>query len=134
MKKAIALLSVLALFLGGCSTATYVKLPKNATVQIYERDAQHSEGLVKTRPFFWTTTGAGIPYRVEQNGKTLSQGRLHSRFRVASIFWPPYAIIYWPMGFGQKCYDLSSQKPQICSGDTLQSLKASAEARKVAGN
>ncbi len=51
----------------------------------------------------------------------MQQGKLRARFRVASIFWPPFAIIYWPMGFGQRCYDLTAAQPQQCTqGDLLQ--------------
>ena len=62
-----------------------------------------ANGRVVTKPFFWTAAGvpphAGIPYRLEQDGKVIDEGRLRAKFRVASIFWPPFAAIYWPMGF-----------------------------------
>lgn len=66
-----------------------------------------SSGNWKTSPFFWSETG-GIPYRLtDKNGKVVREGKLKSHFRVASIFWPPAAIIYWPMGFHEHSFDLT---------------------------
>jgi hypothetical protein len=32
---------------------------------------------------------------------------LRTKFRTVSIFWPPFAAIYWPMGFNPNVtYDL----------------------------
>ncbi|HAQ85229.1 MAG TPA: hypothetical protein DCR78_02125, partial [Pseudomonas sp.] len=102
LKRSAGLLA-LAIAVSGCSTATYFKLPENSKVSVYERPQQYPQGLVKTRPFFWTAAG-GIPYKLSsENGELLQQGKLRARFRVASIFWPPGGIIYWPMGFGQRC-------------------------------
>lgn len=115
-----ALLAV-ALVAGGCSTRTYFKLPENTRVSVYERAEQYPQGMVTTRPFFWSASG-GIPYKLTRiDGAPVQQGKLRARFRVASIFWPPFAIIYWPMGFGQRCYDLTSTEPQQCTrGDMVQ--------------
>ncbi len=55
-KRAAGVLA-LALAVTGCSTATYFKLPENSKVAVYERPQQYSQGLVKTRPFFWTAAG-----------------------------------------------------------------------------
>ncbi|HSQ41293.1 MAG TPA: hypothetical protein VLM37_03325 [Fibrobacteraceae bacterium] len=61
-----------------------------------------------TRPYFWTAAG-GIPYRLEKNGEVIQEGKVPAHFRVVSIFWPPYALIYWPMGFGgDRNYDLTT--------------------------
>lgn len=114
----------LALAVTGCSTASYFKLPENSRVAVYERPQQYSQGLVKTRPFFWTAAG-GIPYTLSsEKGELLQQGKLRARFRVASIFWPPGGIIYWPMGFGQRCYDLTGAEPLSCTQGDLKSLRS----------
>ena len=115
LERAAGLLA-LAIAVSGCSTATYFKLPENSKVSVYER-------LVKTRPFFWTAAG-GIPYTLSSdNGELLQQGKLRARFRVASIFWPPGGIIYWPMGFGQRCYDLTGAEPLTCTQGDLKALR-----------
>jgi len=110
----------LAMIVSGCSTRAYFKLPENTKIAVYERPQPYPQGLIKTRPFFWSAT-AGIPYKLsDSNGALVQQGKLHARFRVASIFWPPFAIIYWPMGFGQRCYDMTGAEPQHCTrGDLL---------------
>lgn len=69
----------------GCSTATDFKLLENSKVSVYERPQQYCQGLVKTRPFFWTAAG-GIPNMLGYDqGRLLQQGKLRTRFRVASI-------------------------------------------------
>lgn len=121
MLKRAASMIALAMVVSGCSTRAYFKLPENTKVAVYQRDQLHPQGLVKTRPFFWSAAG-GIPYKLsDTQGAVVQQGKLHARFRVASIFWPPFAIIYWPMGFGQRCYDLTGAEPLHCTrGDMLQ--------------
>jgi hypothetical protein len=115
----------LAAVVSGCSTTTYFKLPENSKVQIYKREQQYSEGLVKTRPFAWSAAG-GIPYKITDatSGNTLQEGKLRARFRVGSIFWPPFAIIYWPMGYGQRCYDLTQAAPQTCTHQDMIDLRS----------
>lgn len=106
---------VVALSISGCSTAAWFKLPENSSLIVNERAVQYNQGLVKTRPFSWGASG-GVPYRLQDGqANTLQSGKLRSRFRVASIFWPPVAIAYWPMGFGQRCYDLTGPEPQTCT-------------------
>lgn len=121
MFKRAASLLALVIAISGCSTAAYFKLPENSRIAVYERPQQYDQGLVKTRPFFWTAAG-GIPYALSSDqGELLQQGKLRARFRVASIFWPPGGIIYWPMGFGQRCYDLTSAEPLTCTkGDLIE--------------
>lgn len=107
----------------GCSTSTWLKLPEQSTITINERSKEFSQGLVKTRPFFWDRA-SGVPYRLsDAQGEVLAEGTLRTRFRVGSIFWPPYAVIYWPMGFAQSCYDLSNETPDKCSKEDLYALK-----------
>lgn len=112
LRPSIFLLLILAIT--GCSTKAFFKLPEHSTVSINERSEQHSQGLVKVRPFFWNRS-SGVPYKLTSaTGETLSEGRLRTRFRVVSIFWPPYSIIYWPMGFRESCYDLTGVTPGSC--------------------
>lgn len=115
MSKRLMLGGITALaLLAGCSTTGHFKVPANSELYIYERPEAvdiSEEGAVTTRPFFWTAAGippgGGIPYRLEQDGKTVKEGRLRTKFRVTSIFWPPFALIYWPMGFNPDItYDL----------------------------
>ncbi|MBD9483211.1 hypothetical protein IB229_09525 [Pseudomonas sp. PDM14] len=120
--KSAALLT-LTLAITGCSTGAWFKLPENSTLIVNERPVKYNQGLVKSRPFSWGAAG-GIPYRLQDaEANTIQSGRLKSRFRVPSIFWPPVAIAYWPMGFGQRCYDLTGDAPQTCTYQDLIELR-----------
>ncbi|MDG9926201.1 MULTISPECIES: hypothetical protein [unclassified Pseudomonas] len=121
LKSAALLAATLALT--GCSAAAWFKLPENSTLVINERPVENNYGLVKTRPFSWGAAG-GVPYRLQDaQANTLQSGKLRSRFRVASIFWPPVAIAYWPMGFRYRCYDLTGAEPQACTKQDLITLR-----------
>lgn len=112
MKKLTLLLAVF--MLAGCTTTGHFKVPEGSQLYIYERPQPvniGSDGTVTTKPFFWTAAGVppdgGVPYRLEKGGETLKQGRLRAKFRPVSIFWPPFALIYWPMGLNPNItYDL----------------------------
>jgi len=106
---------MLILFMiAGCTTTGNFKVPEGSNLYIYERPQPvdiKANGEVTTKPFFWTAAGVppggGIPYRLEQNGQPTKEGRLRTKFRVVSLFWPPFAAIYWPMGFNPDItYDL----------------------------
>ena len=107
-------LFLMVVLVAGCSTKGTFKVPEGCSLYIYERPEPveiGTNGLVQTRPYFWTATGipphSGIPYRLEKDGKVLKSGRLRTKFRVVSIFWPPFAVIYWPMGMNPDItYDL----------------------------
>ncbi len=98
----------------GCSTTGTFVIPEGADLYLYERPQPvnvDAEGKVTTKPYFWTAMGippgGGIPYRLEKDGETLKQGRLRAVFRPASVFWPPFAAIYWPVGLNPNItYDL----------------------------
>lgn len=102
------------LVLAGCSTTGNFIIPEGSELYIYKRPQPvtvETNGNVTTTPFFWTVLGmpprGGIPYRLEKNGKVIKEGKLRTKFRVVSIFWPPFADIYWPMGFNPNItYDL----------------------------
>lgn len=104
------LLTVIAcLVIAGCSTTGTFKVPKDSQLYLYDRAEAVSvadDGKVVTRPYFWTAAG-GVPYRLEKNGKVIDEGKLRAKFRPVSIFWPPGALIYWPMGLNPNItYDL----------------------------
>ncbi len=100
-----------AMMLASCSTAAYFKTPEGTKLVLDHREVTpDDDGFVKTRPFFWNNI-AGIRYELMKDGQAVKEGKLKARFRVASIFWPPYAIIYWPVGFGKIDYDLTEEKP-----------------------
>lgn len=110
--RAFAVIAVFGLALGGCTTTGKFVVPAGAQLEVYERPVTpDSNGMVTTRPFFWTAIGtppgAGIKYRVLKDGRVLKEGRLRAVFRPVSIFWPPGALIYWPVGMNPNItYDL----------------------------
>ena len=105
-------LAVATIVLSGCSTTGRFVIPEGTELEVYRRPVQvASDGSVVTKPFFWTAAGmppnGGIEYRLLKNGKPIQEGHLRAKFRVVSIFWPPWAIIYWPMGLNSAItYDL----------------------------
>jgi hypothetical protein len=104
MKKLSMVLMLLMMV--GCTTTGHFKVPEGSNLYIYKRPEP-----VTTKPYFWTAAGmppgGGVPYRLEKNGETLKEGKLRAKFRVVSIFWPPFALIYWPMGLNPNItYDL----------------------------
>ena len=122
MKNLISTL-LLALTLVGCSTSTYIKLPENSVLKIKRGDqVAHQEGKLVRPPLSWSSAG-GIPYKIEKNGEVIQEGKMRAKFRPASIFWPPAAMIYWPIGFRQNCYDFTSGKATECTQETVNELK-----------
>lgn len=118
MKKISIALAVLAI--AGCTTTGHFKVPEGSSLYIYKRPQAvdiKPDGEVITKPFFWTAAGippgGGIPYKLEQNGQVIKEGRLRAKFRPEAIFWPPAALIYWPMGFNPDItYDLINDKQE----------------------
>ena len=114
--KVVPLIAVF--FIIGCSTHGTFKIPKDTQLEVYERPVNVGpDGLVETKPFFWTAAGippgGGVKYRLLKNGKVQKQGKLRAKFRVVSIFWPPFALIYWPMGLNPDItYDLVNDKQE----------------------
>ena len=98
--------------LTACTTQGTFVIPEGTRLEIYRRPVTPGpDGLVVTRPFFWTAVGmppgGGVEYRLLQGNRVIQEGRLRARFRVVSIFWPPFAAIYWPMGLNPSLtYDL----------------------------
>lgn len=104
--------------LTACSTTGKFKVPPGTQLEVYRRPVSiESDGTVVTRPFFWTAAGippvGGVEYRLLKNGNVVKKGRLRAKFRPVSIFWPPFAIIYWPMGLNPEItYDLVRDKQE----------------------
>lgn len=110
-------LVAVALCFSACSTTGKFKVPAGSKLSIYKRPpvTVPADGLVTTKPFFWTAAGiapaGGAPYEVTKNGKVIKSGKLRVVFRPTSIFWPPFALIYWPMGLNPDItYDLVNDR------------------------
>ncbi len=108
-----AAFTMAVLFLSACHTTGNFRVPPGTELSVYRRPpiTVPSSGIVKMKPFFWTAAGippgGGIPYSLQRNGRVIKEGRLRAKFRVASVFWPPFALIYWPMGMNPDItYDL----------------------------
>ena len=114
MTKTVVLLICTAVFLGACGTGTRFVLPEGTRIYLPSKDRAFTSGKAKSRPFFWNSFG-GIEYKLLKGGQTIKEGQLESDFRVTSFFWPPFAILYWPVGFEWNCYDLTGSDPMLCS-------------------
>lgn len=120
MIKRMCLALVLLVMVAGCTTTGTFKVPPGTDLHVYKRPEPvdiKSDGKVTTKPFFWTAAGippeGGIPYSLEKGGKVIKEGKLRTKFRTVSIFWPPFAAIYWPMGFNPDItYDLVNDKQE----------------------
>jgi hypothetical protein len=115
MKSKLLFLLAFVVIASGCSTTGTFIVPENTDLYIHKRPEPvniDENGRVTTRPYFWSAAG-GVPYRLEKDGEIIKEGRLRSKFRVVSIFWPPYALIYWPMGLNPHItYDLVNDKQE----------------------
>ena len=95
-----------------CTTQGKFVIPPGTQLEVYRRPVTpDANGLVVTKPFFWTAAGTaptgGAEYRLLKDGQVVQDGRLRVKVRVVSFFWPPAAIIYWPLGLNPDItYDL----------------------------
>lgn len=135
MKNYVLTIVIMLAVLSGCHTSASFMLPPNTDLMIngqrLSRDVKDENGLitVQRRPFFWTSV-SGIQYMLLDGEKVVKKDRLPSSFRIASIFWPPYAYLYWPVGFGLDCYDLSNPNKEFieaCPQSALKKKVASAQ-------
>jgi hypothetical protein len=110
--KMVVMLLCAVMLLSACATGTRFVLPEGTKVYIPTKDSAFSPGRARTRPFFWDSAG-GIDYQLLKEGKVIKQGELTSNFRLWSFFWPPLAILYWPIGF-KPCYDLTGPEAMLC--------------------
>jgi len=112
MKKALALVVLCTLVLTtiGCHTTGHFRVPEGSALYVGNRPEPltiRSNGSADARPFVYRYS-SGIPYRLEKDGTIVREGTLRSQFRVVSIFWPPFAFTYWPLGFrSDTIYDLT---------------------------
>ncbi len=109
IKKVLLLVSFAAAF-SGCATMGHFTVPAGAELELNGHPVTvGADGMVETRPYFWDASG-GVPYKMTVNGKAY-EGKVKSHFRWQSIFWPPAAIIYWPMGMktDDSSYDLTAR-------------------------
>jgi hypothetical protein len=113
MKKLIILTLAVTLFACiGCKTTASFTVPKGTNLFVDNTELTNQETKrYKCSPFFWSKT-TGIPYRLEKDGEVVEQGKLKSTFRVSSIFWPPFSIIYSPMKFDGP-YDLTQPNEKV---------------------
>jgi hypothetical protein len=133
IRRILAILPIPFLILTmACSTTGRFKVPAGHKLEITDREVMPDAlGQWKTSPFFWGTTD----YRLkDSNGNVVRSGKVKTRFRVASIFWPPFAIIYWPMGLdGNNVYDFTVPGDGVYVSDNEGSssmMKKSATKRK----
>lgn len=111
LRRLLPLILVVGL-LSGCVTQGKFVIPKGTQLEVYQRPVTLSpDGKAVMRPFFWTAAGmpphGGVQYRLLKAGEVVQEGRLRVNFRPVSIFWPPFALIYWPMGLNPHItYDL----------------------------
>ena len=105
------LVAFILIFSVGCMTRGHFKLPQDSKLEIYGRKvAPDDDGVITTRPFFWTAAG-GVKYKLTEKSGKVKEGKLRVKFRVVSVFWPPFAAIYWPMGLNPNIvYDLINDK------------------------
>lgn len=108
--KILNLVSLVLLFVVvSCSTVGKFKIPAGTKLYVDGKLLNDAEVLeYKRKPFFWDTS-KGVPYMLEKDGKIVDKGTVKAQFRAVSIFWPPFAIAYWPMGFNKEGYDLTSK-------------------------
>jgi hypothetical protein len=112
----VIIFTVLGAFMSGCSTSAQFIIPDNTYLVVHGKMAKRTEQgvIVKTHPFFWTAF-KGIDYQLIRKDSVVREGKMPTGFRIASLFWPPYAILYWPVGFQYSCYDLTKPVPVNCT-------------------
>ena len=110
--RALILIALLTAALPACSTRDTFVIPEGTQLEVYQRPVTPgADGVVVTSPFFWTAAGmppaGGVEYRLLEGDEVVQSGRLRAKFRTVSLFWPPFALIYWPMGLNPNItYDL----------------------------
>jgi len=91
----------------GCSASTQGKftLPPNSQLVVNDKPVTLAEdGSAKMSAFGW----GGARYKIVRDGKTVSSGKLETKFRPISIIWPPFGLLYVPKGLDDgRTYDLA---------------------------
>lgn len=101
---------VFLMVFSACSTTTSFKVPEGTDLYVYEiKIPKEKYKNYERKPFSWGAS-PGVRYRLEKKGKVIETGTLQPKFRVVSIFWPPVALAYWPMGFVKNhTYDFTEE-------------------------
>ncbi len=109
------------LLVSACSTQGRFVVPAGSTLYLGGRPEAvkvQNDGRVDVHAFGWDAMGVppakGIPYRLEQDGKTVQEGRLRTVLRVQSLFLPPiFGILTVPTGFNPNItYNLVTGKQE----------------------
>ena len=109
------------LLVSACSTQGRFVVPAGSTLYLGGRPEPvkvQTDGRVNVHAFGWDAMGVppakGIPYRLEQNGKAVQEGRLRTVLRVQSLFLPPiFGILTVPTGLNPNItYDLVTGKQE----------------------
>jgi hypothetical protein len=118
------ILAVLGILASGCSTSARFIIPDNTELVVHGKKASRDEQgvVIKTRPFFWSSF-KGIDYQLIGKNSVVREGKVTAGFRFASLFFPPYAFLYWPAGFQYDGYDLTKPVPVNCEKVALQRRK-----------
>lgn len=94
----------------GCSASTQGRfvLPRNAQLEVNNERVDVQEDGSATMPAFgW----GGARYKVVRDGKTVSSGKLDTKFRPISLIWPPFGVLYVPKGLDEdRTYDLTTDE------------------------
>jgi hypothetical protein len=109
------------LLVSACSTQGRFVVPAGSTLYLGGRPEPvmiHTDGRVNVHAFGWDAMGVppakGIPYRLQQDGRTVQEGRLRTVLRVQSLFLPPiFGILTVPAGLNPNItYDLVTGKQE----------------------
>ncbi len=100
----------------GCHASTQAKfvIPSSAQLAVNGQPVTvGADGTATMSAFGW----GGASYTLTRNGKTVREGKLDTKFRPISIFWPPFGLAYVPMGLDDaKTYDLTRSDASRTSG------------------
>lgn len=109
------------LLVSACSTQGRFVVPAGSKLYLGGRPEPvkvQNDGSVNVHAFGWDAMGVppakGIPYRLEQDGKTVQEGRLRAVLRVQSLFLPPVVgILTVPTGLNPNItYNLVTGKQE----------------------
>jgi hypothetical protein len=99
----------------GCHASTQAKfvVPPNSQLVVNgEPVTLNEDGSATMSAFGW----GGASYKVTRDGRTVSSGKLDTKFRPISLIWPPFGVIYVPKGLDDShTYDLTSKQAKQTS-------------------
>ncbi len=120
----LALFVLFGLMLSGCTTTARFIIPEGTDLMVNGKTAERDgQGVtLTTHPFSWAAYH-GVDYQLVNKNGYVGSGKLRTRFRAVSIFWPPYGILYWPKGFAYDCYNLTGITAEECAPTTPEERK-----------